>query len=43
MTHLNIKPGKIIGEILKFLLESVLDDKTLNNKESLLEIAQNFI
>ena len=43
MTHLNIKPGKIIGEILTFLLESVLDDKNLNNKESLLEIAQNFI
>ena len=43
MTHLNIKPGKIIGEILTFLLESVLDDKNLNNKESLLEIAQNFL
>ena len=33
MTHLNIKPGKIIGEILTFLLESVLDDKNLNNKK----------
>ena len=43
MTHLNIKPGKIIGEILTFLLESVLDDKNLNNKESLLEIAENFL
>ena len=43
MTHLNIKPGKIIGEILNSLLESVLDDKNLNNKESLLEIAKNFL
>lgn len=43
MTYLNIKPGKIIGEILNFLLESVLDNKNLNNKESLLEIAQNFL
>ena len=43
MIHLNIKPGKIIGEILNFLLESVLDDKHLNNKESLLEIAKNFL
>ena len=43
MTDLNIKPGKIIGEILTFLLENVLDDKNLNNKESLLEIAQNFL
>ncbi|WP_195988472.1 CCA tRNA nucleotidyltransferase [Clostridium sp. D53t1_180928_C8] len=43
MTNLNIKPGKIIGEILTFLLDSVLDDTTLNNKESLLEIAKNFL
>ena len=43
MTHLNIKPGKIIGEILNSLLESVLDDKNLNNKENLLEIAKNFL
>ena len=43
MINLNIKPGKIIGEILTFLLESVLDDTSLNNKESLLEIAKNFL
>ena len=43
MTHLNIKPGKIIGEILNSLLESVLDNKNLNNKENLLEIAKNFL
>ena len=43
MTHLNIKPGKIIGEILTFLLEKVLDDKTLNTKDSLLKISENFL
>lgn len=43
MINLNIKPGRIIGEILTFLLESVLDDTSLNNKESLLEIAKNFL
>lgn len=43
ITHLNIKPGKTIGKILTFLLESVLDDKNLNDKETLLEIAQNFL
>ena len=43
MNHLNLNPGKIIGEILLFLLEKVLDDKSLNNKETLLKIAENFI
>ena len=43
MTHLNIKPGKIIGEILTFLLEKVLDDKTLNTKDNLLKISENFL
>lgn len=43
MTALSIKPGKLIGEILTFLLESVLDDKTLNTKENLLDIAKKFI
>ena len=43
MTHLNIKPGKFIGEILIFLLEKVLDDKNLNTKKNLLSIAENFL
>ena len=41
--ELNLKPGKIIGEILTFLLNSVLDNSSLNTKEQLLEIAKNFI
>lgn len=43
MISLNIKPGKIIGEILNSLLEKILDDKMLNNKDTLLELAKNFI
>ena len=43
MTYLNIKPGKIIGEILTFLLEKVLDDKNLNTKDSLLKLSENFL
>lgn len=43
INHLNIKQGKIIGEILKRLLENVIDDKNLNNKESLLKISESFI
>lgn len=41
--ELNLKPSKIIGEILIFLLENVLDDSSLNTKEQLLEIAKNFL
>ena len=43
MSHLNIKPGKIIGEILTSLLEKVLDDKTLNTKDNLLNLSENFL
>ncbi|MEE0931498.1 MAG: polynucleotide adenylyltransferase, partial [Clostridium sp.] len=38
--ELNLKPGKIIGDILSILLDHVLDDKNLNNKEILLDIAK---
>jgi hypothetical protein len=37
-----IPPGKILGVILKELLETVLDDPKQNTKEKLLEIAQKF-
>lgn len=42
MTHLNIKPGKIIGEILIFLLEKVLDDKNLNTKKIFYQLQKIF-
>lgn len=37
----NIKKGPLIGTILKELLETVLDDPSLNNTENLLIIAKN--
>lgn len=43
ITELNLKPNKIIGEILNYLLEEVLDNKTLNSKEVLLSLAKEFL
>lgn len=43
INELNIKPGKHIGEILNNLLEKVLDDKTLNNTNTLLLLAKEII
>ena len=43
INKLGLKPGKIIGETLSYLLELVLDDKALNTKEQLLELAQQYI
>lgn len=42
MTHLNLQ-GKIIGEILNKLLDLVLDNPSLNNKENLLKISKSLI
>lgn len=39
----NLKPGKIIGEILNYLLEKVLDNKALNTKETLLKLTDEFL
>lgn len=43
MSKLNLKPGKIIGEILNFLLEKVLDDSSLNIETTLLELSKNYL
>ncbi|MGL5642257.1 MAG: hypothetical protein ACRDDM_08310, partial [Paraclostridium sp.] len=43
MSQFNLKPGKIIGEILNFLLEKVLDDSTLNNKNTLLTLTSEYL
>lgn len=40
---LNLKPGKIIGQIKDHLLEIILDDPELNTKETLLSIAKNYL
>ena len=39
MSHLGIPPGPRVGQIIRQLLERVLDDPTLNTEERLLEIA----
>ena len=43
METFHLKPSRRIGEILKYLLEAVLDDPTLNAKEKLLEKAKTFL
>ena len=40
---LGVKPGKLVGEILNYLLEKVLEDSTLNSKETLLKLSKSFI
>lgn len=40
--ELSIKPGKIIGNILNYLLDRVLDEPTLNTRENLLSLAKEF-
>lgn len=39
MNNFNLTPGKIIGEILEYLLNLVLDNPTLNNRDILLNKA----
>lgn len=41
MIELGYKQGRIIGEILEYLLEEVLENPGLNNKETLLRIARD--
>lgn len=43
MSEFNLKPGKIIGELLNFLLEKVLDDSSLNTPNILLQLAKTYI
>ncbi len=42
ITALGLKPGKIIGEILNYLLELVLDTPDLNTNEKLIECAKEY-
>lgn len=43
LSHFNLKPGKLLGEIINFLLESTLDNPNLNTQTTLLKLAENFI
>jgi len=42
MKELSISTGVQVGKILNYLLECVLDDPELNNRQSLLKIAKEF-
>lgn len=43
MTELQLKPGKILGEILHYLVEEVMENPELNEKAKLIEKARNFL
>ncbi|WP_288222498.1 CCA tRNA nucleotidyltransferase [uncultured Clostridium sp.] len=40
ISEFNLTPGKIIGDILNFLLDKVLENPELNSKEELLKLAK---
>lgn len=42
MRELNLKPGKTLGAILSYLLDKVLEDSSLNNKETLIYLAKQY-
>jgi len=43
MTTFGIKPGAIVGEVLRHLLELVLENPELNEREVLIELAKDYI
>jgi tRNA nucleotidyltransferase (CCA-adding enzyme) len=40
--HLCLSPGPVVGTILNYLLEAVIDDPELNTEEKLLEMAAKY-
>lgn len=43
MQELHLQPSPILGQILNYLLEQVLDNSDLNNRQKLLELAHVFL
>lgn len=43
INELNLKPGKIIGDTLNYLLQMVLENPAMNTKEILLEKSKKFL
>lgn len=43
MEHFNLKPGPIIGTILNHLLEEILDNPEKNDRETLLQLGEDFL
>jgi hypothetical protein len=43
MSELHLEPSRVIGEILKFLFEQVLEQPELNDRTKLLELAKTYL
>ena len=43
MEQMGMTPGKKIGEVLKYLLDFVVDDPSRNQKEILLKEAERYL
>jgi tRNA nucleotidyltransferase (CCA-adding enzyme) len=43
MTDLGLAPGRILGEILEFLLDAVTTDPALNDRDRLLALAREYV
>ena len=43
MKEFNLKPGPIVGKILNYLLDLILDEPSLNDKEKLMEKTRIFL
>ena len=43
MKEFNLKPSPIVGKILNYLLELILDEPNLNSKECLIEKTRLFL
>lgn len=43
ISNLNLKPGKILADVLNHLLNIILENPDLNSKESLLTLAKSFL
>ena len=43
MEHFKLNPGPIIGAILNYLLEEILDDPEKNNRATLLKLGKKFL
>jgi hypothetical protein len=43
MTELGLSAGPLLGEILKYLLDLVVEDPLVNKKEQLLRLAREYV
>ena len=41
--ELNLKPGPVIGDTLRYLLDKVIENPKLNNRQDLLKLAKEFL